>query len=96
MVNFLALLCIAAGFIASDAMSISAQISNSQYCEMMKWYDKHNIISSKLSIRHGPNGRGVFVDADAFPFQGIAVIPPSMIIRPVFLDLEGMLEVMDV
>jgi hypothetical protein len=62
--------------------------------EMMKWYDRHNIISSKLSIRYRKDGvRGVFVDKDTFPFQGIAVIPPNMIIRPEFETLEEMLEV---
>ena len=78
-------------------MSMPIQTANSEYSKMMKWYDQHNIVSSKLAVRLGQNGvRGVFAIANAAPFEGIAVIPPNMIIRPSFQTLEAMLDVSQV
>lgn len=85
------ILCIS---VTSEALCISAQNAVPRSAEMMDWYDKHNIMSSKLSIRYRESGvRGVFADMDTFPYRGIAVIPPNMIIRPEFQTLEEMLEV---
>ena len=88
---FIVILCIS---VKSEALLISGQSAVPRSAEMMKWYDKHSIMTSNLSIRYGQSGvRGVFVDKDTFPYRGIAVIPPNMIIRPEFQTLEDMLEV---
>ena len=64
------------------------------HSKMMRWFDQHDIISSKLSIRKNNEGvRGVFLDADAFPNEGICLIPPKMILRSPYKNLGEMLQV---
>jgi hypothetical protein len=85
------ILCISVTVTASH---ISSQRTVPRTTEMMAWYDRHNIMSNKLSIRHDQSGvRGVFAEEDIFPYEGIAAIPPNMIIRPEYKTLEDMLEV---
>ena len=56
--------------------------------KLMRWYDKHDIICPRLCIRTPESGlRGVFAAEDIPAFEGIAVIPPHMIIRSPFKDM---------
>jgi hypothetical protein len=62
--------------------------------ELMKWFDKHDIVSSKVCVRTPEGGiRGLFAKEDIAPFEGIAVIPSHMIIQPPYKDLEEMVKV---
>jgi hypothetical protein len=62
--------------------------------ELMRWYDKHDIVSSKVCIRTPEGGvRGLFARENILPFEGIAVIPPQMIIRSPFKDLQEIAKV---
>ncbi len=61
--------------------------------ELMRWYDKHDIVSSKVCIRTPEGGvRGLFARESILPCEGIAVIPKHMIIQSPFKDLEEMVE----
>ena len=74
-----AALCVS---VAPEELRIYAKCKVSKSAEMMAWCDKHNIMSSKLSIRYSQSGvRGLYLEQDTFPNEGIAVIPPNMIIR---------------
>ena len=62
--------------------------------KLMRWYDKHDIICSRLRIRTPESGlRGVFAAEDIPPCEGIAVIPPHMLIRSPFKDMEEIVQV---
>jgi hypothetical protein len=60
----------------------------------MRWYDKHDIVSSKVCVRTPEGGvRGLFAKESIAPCEGIAVIPPHMIIQSKYKDLEEMAKV---
>jgi hypothetical protein len=61
--------------------------------KLMQWYDKHNIICSRLRVRTQRGIRGVFAVEDIPAKGGIAVIPPHMIIRSPFKDMEEIVQV---
>ena len=62
--------------------------------ELMRWYDKHDIVSSKVFIRTPEGGvRGLFARESISSCEGIAVIPPHMIIQSQYKDLEEMVKV---
>ena len=62
--------------------------------KLMAWYAKHGILSSRLCIRTPESGlRGVFAEKDIPGLEGIAMIPPHMIIRSPFKDLEDIVQV---
>ena len=62
--------------------------------ELMSWYDKHDIVSSKVCVRTPEGGvRGLFARENILPCEGLAVIPRNMIIQSQFKDLEEMAKV---
>ena len=61
---------------------------------LMRWYDKHGILCSRLRVRTPESGlRGVFAEKDIPGLDGIAVIPSHMIIRSPFKDMEEIVQV---
>lgn len=75
-----------------------AASSNSEvevnFSPLMTWYDKHDIVCSKLAVRTPEGGvRGLFAEKDISPYEGIAVIPPHMIIKSPFKDSEEIVQV---
>ncbi len=69
-------------------------MSNAKDLTLMRWYDEHDIICSRLRIRTPESRpRGVFAAEDIPALEGIAVIPPHMIIRSPFKDMEELVQV---
>jgi hypothetical protein len=61
--------------------------------KLMRWYDTHDILCSKLCVRTPESGlRGVFAEEDIAMYEGIAVIPPHMIIQSPFKDMEEIVQ----
>ena len=59
----------------------------------MQWYASHNfIISPKICIRTVGGLRGIFTTSDLFAGEGVAAIPPNMIIRSKFSSLNDALQ----
>jgi hypothetical protein len=68
--------------------------SDDKNSKLMRWYDMQDITCSRLCIRTPESGlRGVFAEEDIPAFDGIAVIPPHMIIQSQFKDMDKIVEV---
>ena len=57
--------------------------------EIMTWYRKHNImVSSKVRVDSVSGLRGIFATGDLVAGEAVAAIPPEMIVRSQFKNLQ--------
>jgi hypothetical protein len=73
--------------------STTAVESSHENADIMRWYASQNfIISPKICIKTVGGLRGIFATSDLCAGEGVAAIPPNMIIRSQFSSLDDALQ----